>query len=722
MRALVVNPSPGDRNRVDRARPSPRLILNRVGPASLSLILLAAPAALLAQPQAATVHATIDAAKTYAPISPYVYGQFIEHIGGIINRGLWAEMLDDRKFHHEVAPADTPPPPPEDRRALRRWTVVGPADAVVMDRERPYVGDHSPRVRLGGPEARGIRQAGLAIRKGRSYTGRVVLAGDPGVRVTVTLSWGTGPADRSPLLVGPPPPSYTKSPLRFTAGADSDDARLEITGTGAGSFRIGAASLMPADNLEGFRQDAVGALRQLRSGVYRFPGGNFVSAHEWREAIGNPDRRPPTMDPVWSAVQPNDVGTDEFMTLCRLLGVEPYITVNAGFGDAWSAAEHVEYANGGATTRMGAMRARNGHPQPYRVKLWGIGNEPWGEWQFGVVPLSQFVVKHKLFAKALRRVDPKVTLIAGGAMPDTMTQAKQALRLAGKVVPDPLSPADWTGGLFLHVLDDMDMISEHFYTYDNRRFDLAKGDWVPVDPGEPLLEWMRLPANRVRAKYEAYQDYLARIPALRAKRVPIAMSEWAYARGRPNSYKVVPAYAWVFHEMFRHSDLYQMACFTFATSLLSANRTEATLNPAGLLFKLYRDHFGVIPVEVSGDAPPPSPRYPVGGEQPKVNAGSPTFPLDVAAAWTEDRGALTIAVLNPTESEQALDIAVTGADLLAGGRRWRMAPAKLDATITPGQKPEVEVEEQAVAGLPASGRYPPFSVSLYVVPVREGRR
>lgn len=643
-----------------------RLLLKTAWLASVTVWAVATGAPGLAQPRSAAVRATIDASRTYAPISPYVYGQFVEHLGGIVNRGLWAEMLDDRKFYHPMAPAGTPPPAPEDRRALRRWTIIGPAEAVDMDRERRYVGEHSPLVRLGGPEARGIRQAGLAIRKGRSYTGRVVLAGDPGARVTVTLAWGTGPADRSEVVIGRPSLSFTRSPLRFTASADSDDARLEITGTGAGAFRIGAVSLMPADNLEGFRKDAVAALRPLRSGVYRFPGGNFVSAHDWREAIGDRDRRPPVLDPAWNAVQPNDVGTDEFMTLCRLLGVEPYVTVNAGFGDAWSAAEYVEYANGAATTRMGRLRAQNGHPEPYRVKYWGIGNEPWGEWQFGVGTLAQFVVKHRLFAKAMRRVDPTITLIAGGAMPDTMTQSKQALRLGGKVVPDPLAPADWTGGLFLHVLDDMDLISEHFYSYDNQRFDLAKGDQVPVDPGEPLVEWMRQPANRVRAKHEAYQDYLERIPALRTKRVPIALSEWAYARMRPNSYKVVPAYAWVFHEMFRHSDLYQMACFTFATSLVAANRTEAVLNPAGLLFKLYRDHFGVVPVDVSGDAPPPPPRYPVGGEQPEVNAGSPTFPLDVAAAWTEDRGALTVAVINPTESEQPLDLTVTGADLLAG--------------------------------------------------------
>ena len=136
---------------------------------------------------------------------------------------------------------------------------------------------------------------------------------------------------------------------------------------------------MPADNLDGLRPDAIAALKSLRSGVYRFPGGNFVSAHEWRYAIGDPDKRPPIYDPVWRALQPNDIGTDEFMTMCKLLGVEPYITVNAGTGDDWSAAELVEYCNGDASTPMGKQRAANGHPEPYHVKFWGIGNEMWGD-------------------------------------------------------------------------------------------------------------------------------------------------------------------------------------------------------------------------------------------------------------------------------------------------------------------------------------------------------
>ena len=165
--------------------------------------------------------------------------------------------------------------------------------------------------------------------------------------------------------------------------------------------------------------------------------------------------------------------------------------------------------------------------------------------------------------------------------------------------------------------------------------------------------------------------------------------------------------------MFRHSDLYQMAGFTFATSLLSANRTEAVLNPSGLLFKLYRDHFGTIPVEVSGNSPQPAPKYPAGGDQPKVNPGSDTYPLDVAAALSSDRKTLTVAVVNPTESEQQLNLSFKGVELSGKGRLWRMAPSSVDATIVVGQKPGVEVEEHALEALPSTATIAPFSVTIY---------
>ena len=171
-------------------------------------------------------------------------------------------------------------------------------------------------------------------------------------------------------------------------------------------------------------------------------------------------------------------------------------------------------------------------------------------------------------------------------------------------------------------------------------------------------------------------------------------------------------------EMFRHSELFRMATFTFATSLVSSNRNEAVLNPAGLLFKLYRDHFGAIPVAVSGNSPQPAPEYPGRGLQPKMNPGSDTFPLDVVAAFSSDRKTLSVAVLNPTESGQNIDLAIKGVALTGRGRLWRMAPDDLNATIVVGRKPEVEVEQHILEAVPGNIAVAPFSVGIYELEVK----
>jgi alpha-N-arabinofuranosidase len=102
----------------------------------------------------------------------------------------------------------------------------------------------------------------------------------------------------------------------------------------------------------------------------------------------------------------------------------------------------------------------------------------------------------------------------------------------------------------------------------------------------------------------------------------------------------------------------------------------------------------------------------------RIDAGSDTFPLDVVGAWTADRRTLTLAVINPTESAQQLELAITGVALAGTGRLWRMAPADLNATIVVGQKPGVALEEQALDALPGAASVAPFSVTVYAFPVK----
>ncbi len=154
-----------------------------------------------AEVQGRLVSANIDASKTGPPISPYVYGQFLEHAGGLIYSSLWCEMLDDRKFYYDVT-NKFPENPNAGARGFGgfpgrrnvgpgRWNPVGPMAAVVMDAGNPFVGDHTPLITLAGDEPRGIRQTGINFTQGAEYHGRIQLAGDSSAKVSINIVWGT---------------------------------------------------------------------------------------------------------------------------------------------------------------------------------------------------------------------------------------------------------------------------------------------------------------------------------------------------------------------------------------------------------------------------------------------------------------------------------------------------------------------------------------------------
>ena len=128
---------------------------------------------------------------------------------------------------------------------LRKWRPVGPDEVVVMDKDQPFVGDQSPRIALDPSTPHGIRQSGLALVKGKKYAGRIYLRGTPGSKVNVSLIWGEGENGRQTISFTALTNEYKKFPLNFTSQADASDASLEIIGTGAGNFHIGAVSLMP---------------------------------------------------------------------------------------------------------------------------------------------------------------------------------------------------------------------------------------------------------------------------------------------------------------------------------------------------------------------------------------------------------------------------------------------------------------------------------------------
>jgi alpha-N-arabinofuranosidase len=552
----------------------------------------------------------------------------------------------------------------------------------------------------------------------------------PGAKVSIALVWGAGANDGQTVELAATSITYKEMPFTFVAGADTDAGGLEITGTGTGSFHIGAVSLMPAENLDGFRPEVIGQLKQLHSGFWRLPGGNFISDFNWYHSVGPRDKRPPDFDFAWNAMQTNDVGMDELMTFCKLIGVEPYITVNAGFGDAHSAAEEVEYMNGAASTPMGAMRARNGHPEPYQVRFWNIGNEPYGQWQLGRTDLKYYLIKHNEFAKTMRTADASITLLASGSMPEEAILEGVAadwhipLDQAGIC-----SDADWTCGFLKHDWGNFDGVTEHWYTRAGVRWDRERAEkgikvgrleagYVPDE--ETALEWVRRPSDRVHLKGEEWQEYEKRYPEMMIKQIFMSNDEYAYTGGQTDL-KLALAYAMVFNEMLRETDFLRMAAFTMGVSTLDYNQTAATLNTNGLLFKIYGDHLGAgsIPVVVTGNSPQPAPTQHMVGDLPRSSAGSPTYPLDMIAALSADQNFLTLAVVNATESEQKFDLSVSGVRLSGNATLWRMTGKTLEAANKVSEPPQVEVKESAIDGAPTTFSVAPISVEIYRFPVTQ---
>jgi alpha-N-arabinofuranosidase len=656
----------------------------------------------------ASISSTIQVGREGAPLNPFLYGGFLEHIGNLINHSLWSEVLDDRKFYNAID--STPAPKVEgsvsQMRVVNKWVPVGPDNAVSMNRKTPWVGEQSPVVALTASEPRGIAQSGLILRERTDYVGRVVVAADGQADISATLIWGNGAGDRQTVRV-PAGKDWSTAPLRFSPQVDTEEVRLEITGTGGGTFSIGAVSLMPADNIKGFRADTIALMKEMDCKILRIPGGNFISSYDWKNTIGDPDKRPPILDPVWNFAQPNDVGVDELLQMCQLINAEPSWSVSTGFDEPRSGAEQVEYINGAADTEWGAKRAANGHPEPYRVKYWNIGNEMYGHWQMGHIPLKQYVVKHNLFADAMRKVDPSIYIIAPGGFADEMTTG-QGIFIEGQPQVEFGSDRDWAYGMFEHAWGKFDALATHAYPPENKKFDIKTGKLFDVQ--RPLVEWARQPANRVLTMVECWEEYKKRFPALKDGKVKVFFDEYAYSFRQ--TLKTCLAMGMCLHEFFRHSDFIDMAGYTMATGWMDFDRTRSVISATGRLYQMYNQHFGTIPVAVTGNSPVPAPEYPAGGDQPRVNAGSPTYPLDLSAALTADRKALIVAVVNATEEAHPLQLSLEGFKVRRTGRSWKLTAASLEAQNQVGKPPEVVIAESTFS-TSTPLKIAPISVALY---------
>ncbi len=144
-----------------------------------------------------------------------------------------------------------------------------------------------------------------------------------------------------------------------------------------GGLWVGKDSSVP--NVEGYRKDVFDALKALKVPVMRWPGGCFADDYHWMDGIGPQEQRGYLTNNNWGGtLEDNSFGTHEFLNLCEMLGIEPYISGNVGSGSVEEMAKWVEYMTSSAKTPMADLRRANGREEPWKVKYFGIGNEAWG--------------------------------------------------------------------------------------------------------------------------------------------------------------------------------------------------------------------------------------------------------------------------------------------------------------------------------------------------------
>jgi alpha-N-arabinofuranosidase len=204
----------------------------------------------------------------------------------------------------------------------------------------------------------------------------------------------------------------------------------------------------PDADEHGFRRDVLELVRELAVPIVRYPGGNFVSNYLWEDGIGRRADRPRRLDPAWHSIETNAFGLGEFMTWCDLVGTAPMLAVNLGTRGVREACDLLEYANFPGGTRWSDLRRAHGASDPFDVRVWCLGNELDGPWQIGHKTAAEYGRLASETARAMRRIDPGLELVACGSSHAAM----------------PTYP-EWEATVLDHCYDEVDYLSLHTYAH-----------------------------------------------------------------------------------------------------------------------------------------------------------------------------------------------------------------------------------------------------------------
>ncbi|WP_379145068.1 alpha-N-arabinofuranosidase [Paenibacillus sp. sgz500992] len=317
----------------------------------------------------------------------------------------------------------------------------------------------------------------------------------------------------------------------------------------------------PTADENGFRGDALQAIRTLNVPIIRYPGGNFVSGYNWEDGVGPKAERKRSLELAWWTTETNQMGTNEFAEWAKLAGSEVMMAVNLGTRGIDAARNLVEYCNHPSGSYWSDLRISHGYAAPHAFKTWCLGNEMDGPWQIGAKTAVEYGRLANETAKAMRWVDPSLELVACGSSGSGMNTF-----------------AEWEATVLDLTYDNVDFLSLHTY-YNNNEDDTPNFLARSLDMDQ-FIDSVAAVCDYIKAKKKS------------RKKIYLSMDEWNVWKSQGSSraeqhWQVAPpefedvytledalVVGCCLISLLKHADRVKMACIAQLINVIAPIMTE----------------------------------------------------------------------------------------------------------------------------------------------------
>jgi alpha-N-arabinofuranosidase len=652
-------------------------------------------AALIAPLTMAQTTVKIDLTKPGLPVSPTLYGLMTEEINFSYEGGLYAELIRNRIFKDHYQTAD-------------HWSLVqgaGGSAAMTLDQDHPVAGTVlTTSLRLDAANAAPGKRVGIAnagywgipVKPNTKYRASFYAktAGAGGVPLTVSIEGNDGKTVYAQAEGGRINGEWKQYSVTLTTGATvkpTADARFVISTESPGKVWFNQVSLFPPtykDRPNGTRADLMQKMIDMKPGFLRFPGGNYVEGisvehrFKWKETIGPINQRPGHPG-TWGYRSNDGMGLLEFLLWAKDMKAEPVLGVFAGYaldGQAippgpklqpfvQEALDEIEYITGDVSTKWGAQRAKDGHPEPFKLRYVEIGNEDGFE-KNG----KTYDGRYTQFHDAIKAKYPHIKLIS---------------TIGGR---------DWVSSQQKLTSRVPDLVDEHFY-------------YTPMEMMNDA------------ARYDSYPR----------GGLKVLVGEWAGQEGEPTTnLHAALADAAFMAGMERNSDIVEMSCYAplfvnvnpggmqWKSNMIGYDAQSSYGSPSYHVQKMFMNYLGNVSLPVQAEK--------VGMQTWKAEAKKET-PQDVppvrqvpsmffSATKSDKNGEIYLKVVNAIGSAQTVKVDLAGAAKVAAeGKAIVLSSAKKEDTNTITEPTKVMPVTSKASGLGKQFSYSfaPYSVTVLVL-------